>query len=488
MTAIAPACQPASPRRRQQTKSLRLAVVLVVAFMSLWNHSTAHAQQRSTRVAIPDDWDFGFDLFHSMLEAQGLRQQAAPGRSIWSTPLDRLLPNPSQSVLILTGSIPDVDGRYILHRFIADGGIVLIATDQRLEIAGFFRTQPGPVRDAAHAQFGHDDCLNIPIQHTAHSLVYGVNSLVTNQSGWIDQFETLRNYRWSTLSSLPSSSTPKHSRRKALLAVAESATDAQGKLIVLADESILTNSMLWYGDNQILALNLVRELSIGDRTDMLFLRDGKTVSSRIDELLAAEVAQMKIPPNAIPPEALRDLPAEALLGIGNAVLSDIEDSNILNELIVNRPRRMPARFYSRAILFTLCGIALVIFLILAWRGSQTLLPWARTRQVMPASQGAAVVPLSQAAAALARDACRMLTGSNESEDWTRQLDSNGAVGQQLVNASRRPADTRRTLDDVLEWTSAPGSSSLSKSQFEDFGQRLYDLKQLKPADERVSVS
>lgn len=477
------------PDRRQRTQlTIQLAVIMAVICTSYGNHNAAAAQQPSPQVNIPKDWDFGFDLFYSMLSAQGLRQHAAPRVSIWKAPLDRLLTNPKRSVLILTGKIPDVDGRYGIHRFIAAGGTVVIATDQAVEIFGFFRTQSRTVKDKNHAQFGHDDCLKVQTQTTSKSLMYGVNTLITNRSGWISNFETSPRYRWTTLARLPSTTTPGRSRRMPLLAVAESVQKNGGKLIVLADESVLTNGMLWYGDNQILALNLVRELSAGGREEMLFLRDGKTVNSRINDLLAAEAAKMDIPPDMIPPEALSDLPADALLGIANAVVSDIEDSNVLNDIVVDRPRGMPDRFYRRAILFALCAFALAVFLLFAWRGSQALLPWAQSRQAVSASHGAAVLPLSQAAAALSRDTCRLLTDSDQAEDWEKKLDASGPVGQQLLHASKNPNDTRRTLNDLVAWSTSPRSTMLSKAQFEDFGQRLYDLRQLQSTDERHYVS
>jgi hypothetical protein len=480
--------QPTHDRKTRWNPSRQLAVVIAVVFLPFCSPHAVLAQQPSPEITVPDNWDFGFDLFYSMLDAQGLRQQAAPKGSIWGTRLDRVLRNPKKSVLILTGGIQDVDGRYVLHHFIAAGGMVLIATDQSLEIIGFFRTRRGPVQDVDSAQFDYEDCLKVSTETTSHPLVYGVNSLITNRSGWISHFETSKHYRWSTLARLPSTSSPNRSRRMPLLAVAESVQEGSGKLFVLADESIFTNGMLWHGDNQILALNLVRELSAGSRTEMLFLQDGKTVNSRINDMLLAEAAKMDIPPDLIPPEALRDLPAEALLGIGNAVLSDIEDSNILNDLVVDRPRSMPARFYRRAIVFALCGLALIVFLILAWRGSQTLLPWAQSKQIAPASHAAAVVPLNQAAAALARDTCRLLTGSEQADEWAKQMDPSGTVGQQLMNASEHPDDIRQTLSEVVEWSTSTRSTSLSKTQFEEFGQRLYDLRQLKPADERQHVS
>lgn len=487
MTPSGHSCRTALGHMNVLRSTVQISVATAFVCMLFCNHQIVNAQESSPGISIPKDWDFGFDLFYSMLDAQGLRQHAGPRGSIWRARLDRLLPNPSQSALILTGRIPDVDGRYVLHQFIAAGGVVLIATDQALEVAGFFRTQSRPVKDTNHAQFGHEDCLRVATLNTPHALVYGVNSLFTNRSGWIRNFETWRQYRWATLARLPSSTTPVRSRRMPLFAVAESVRGNAGKLIVLADESILSNGMLWHGDNQILALNLVRELSAGGRTEMLFLRDGRAVNSRINDLLLAEASQMNIPPEMIPPEALRDLPAEALLEIGNAVLTDIEDSNLLNEIVVDRPRSMPPRFYRRAILFALCGIALLIFLLLAWRGSQVLLPWAQSRQGAPAAPATAVVPLNQAAAALARDTCRLLTGSDRTEDWARQMDPSGSLGQHFMNATKNPDDIRQTLCDVVEWSTSPRDAVLSKVEFEEFGQRLYDLRQLKPADVRLHV-
>ena len=54
-----------------------------------------------------------------------------------------------------------------------------------------------------------------------------------------------------------------------------------GRLVLMADHSILINGMLWHGDNARLAVNLADWLSTGERKEVAFIVDGKPAKAML---------------------------------------------------------------------------------------------------------------------------------------------------------------------------------------------------------------
>ena len=348
-----------------------IASCLVV---SLLTNAVAQPATESPGETIPANWEFDFDLFHWVLEQQGLKSRNHALDTSHPERWNRLFRIPSKAVVILTGDILKVSDRRTFHRFLSQGGVILVATNEPVSVHGFFSIDFGPVTTTNRRRVwhGHNDCLQVITSSSSapSSITRNVSTIVTNRSGWISHLNKLLYYDWSRLAKLPSSLEPRKSSGQPLVAVAVSKQNAAGRLFVMADGSPLSNGMLWHGDNLILLTNLVQEFTKANRTEFAFLHDGQPVGSRADELLLQEVARQMTTPPEIPPEALADLPAEALLEIGNTLATSIEDSDVFNEMATDRPRSLADRFFRRAILFSVCAAALAFFFIRSWLACQ----------------------------------------------------------------------------------------------------------------------
>lgn len=461
--------------RRQRLADSKISRLTILCGLICVHVLTAEGRGQDP-VPAPVHWDSGMDLFCSMLQSQGLRAKDLKRTDPQTLALDRFFADPKRSAVILTGDVEPSRFEGI-RAYLNAGGMLLLATDQTTRFENLCIVRGGRVRDSQNSH-GFRDCLLLRPRLSDHSLMQGVDTVLTNQSGWISVLNRFPSVRWTVPIRLPQSAIPGASTGSPLLATADVGDFPSGRLIVLADDSLLTNGMLWHANNKTLALNLVNELSSRQRNTMLFLRNGRPVRSRVGDLLLQQAAQMDLPPEGIPQEALRNLPGDALLAIGNQLLIDIEDSNVINDALTNRPRSLSRRAYRRAVLLLICSVALLIFLHRAWRKNQPLLSWKRPRRALPPPASASVVPLEHAAGALARDTCRRLTGSDKVLEWQRELSAGGPVWHRLVNTSESPLMTTRVLDAVLQRAAAQTSISLTKSQLERFGQQVYELRLL----------
>lgn len=462
--------------RRQRLADRKISRLAILCGLICVHVLTAEGRGQDP-VPAPADWDSGMDLFCSMLQSQGLRAKDLKRTDSQTLALDRFFAAPERSAVILTGYVEPSRFEGI-RAYLNAGGMLLLATDQTTRLENLCIVRGGRVRDSQNRQ-GFRDCLLLRPRLSDHSLMQGVDTVLTNQSGWISVLNRFPSVRWTVPIRLPQSAIPGASQGSPLLATADVGDFPSGRLIVLADDSLLTNGMLWHANNKTLGLNLVNELASQKRNTMLFLRNGRPVRSRVGDLLLQQAAQMDLPPETIPPEALWDLPGDALLDIGNQLLIDIEDSNVINDALTNRPRFLSSRSYRRALLLLIGSLALLIFLYRAWRRNQPLLSWKRPRRALPPPASASVVPLEHAAAALARDACRRLTGSDDVVEWQRELSAQGPGWQKLVDASESPRMTKQALADVLQQAAAQNPVSLTKAQLERFGQQVYDLRFLR---------
>jgi len=446
----------------------------------------------SSDLADSATWDFDFDLFYWMLESQGLQSRNDSFDSSSPERWDRLFNDASESVVVLTGDVRRVVHWSTFHKFMAQGGVILLATNEPISVYGFFRVDYGPalVLDRSQSWQGYTDCLMVTDIQPSVSWMEDVSTIVTNRSGWIARLEGSLDYVWSPFAWLPFDLEPQESSGQPLAAMAANRDRSPGRLIVLADGSPLSNGMLWHGDNLRLLINTVQELTRDNRTEFAFLHNGQPMSGGITEQMLQQAAsQFPVPDPAdvsiealadIPPEALADLPPEMLLEIGNTVATSIEDSNILNELITDRPRQLPQRFYRRAILFVVCAIALAVFVLRGWLNEHSAVPWLRKKRRPEARESPAFLSgtnYDQAAEALSRDTCRMLTGSPDSADWQQRLQPDGTTWQQLYAQSSAPQTTVDVVAKVLLWATSGSKTRLTRLEFERFGMSIHQLKQ-----------
>lgn len=439
------------------------------------------AQAGPATPKVPANWELDYDLFQTLLQTRGLRSSNAAVDRVLPNPWDRAFRDPSKSVVILTGSLRSLSSWRPFHRFLTQGGVVLVATNEPVEVRGFFRIEFGPAttRDTRRRWQGYADCLLVTDTKTG-PLVDQVSTIVTNRSGWIAHLESTPFYDWSVLARMPGNLQPRSSAYMPLAAMA-TGRESSGRLIVMADGSPLTNGMLWHGDNLKLLTNLVQELTRDNRTEFAIINGGQPFNSRVPELLVQEAMEQvpEVPPE-IPPEALADLPADALLEIGNTLATSIEDSDVLNEVAIDRPRSLADRFYRRSILLTICAAAVAVFVLRSWLNSRTLLPWMRrNRYPEPVEPPASLAAMNfdRAGRALARDTCRFLTDSQEPDDWQAMLKPEGAIWRQLCSQAPVFKTAADTIAQVLSLSAPDSDMKLSQRDFERFGAAIHVLKE-----------
>ncbi|MCH2211302.1 MAG: hypothetical protein MK110_08365 [Fuerstiella sp.] len=455
----------------------------------------AQTSTNTAAPAIPPTWDFDFDLFQTLLEIEGLESQPnEPGQNL-GLDRDRMMVAPSRSVMILTGKLEGVSSWNLFHNFLKKGGVILVASNEPTDMYGFFRIDFGPVTagDPNLRWQGHQDCIQLTDINHSNALMNGVSTIVINRSGWIDRLNDSMEYQWSPLVVLPDRVHPPESVHQPVIAVAQSRRNGTGRLVVLADGSLLSNGMLWHGNNLTLLVNLVQELTRDNRNAYIFLNDGQPVENRVTGLirqLAPDVltnlrsASDQIPAEQssdLPLEALANLPGETLLDIGNTLAARIDDSEILNQLLADRPRYQASRFYRRSILFAIFAAGVTIFLIRSYLADQSPSPWLKQPRRPRGPASPATVPVTdydQATRALARDTCRYFTGSGDPKDWRSRLQPDGDLWRTLSSRSPVPSATIDTMDQVLSFSTETENTQLSHQQFERFGESVYQLRQL----------
>ena len=366
------------------------------------------------------DINFGFHVFHSVLEGRGL-ETTADINVVDNTPYN--------SVIVLVGDVARNDflARINLERFLSRGGAVLLATDKPTWVDDFCLIKGGPVTvaDEADAYQGFVDCPQVT-NLTSHRINRGVTRVIANRAGWIDTTFT-RHGSWERVAWFPLSNAS-NDGNETLIAAFEPNRSTRGRMVVVADHSLLINSMIMHGDNSRLMLNLSKWLTDDGRTNLFIVVDGlpQTSEGRPDPNQLPPLP----PPEDLPPitmDDLRNLPADAWLPFGNKLLAKMEDADMHNELAAARPREMSSRLYRRA-LYIIAAILGVLFILwyLMKRSNQVDSPIqtpahsgleARVQQQLKTSQ---FLPAAQM---LASKLFCNISLSNQHDDWDRDLEN-----------------------------------------------------------------
>jgi hypothetical protein len=244
-------------------------------------------------------------------------------------------------------------------------------------------------------------------------------------------------------------------------------------MYLFADQSLFTNGMLWHGDNAILAVNLTQLLTAGGRTQLLFVTDGT--------LLGSYQTSPALNSDQPPPELPEELPEpdmQTLLKLANSVVQNVQESNVLNEALANRPRDMRPPYFRRAVLFVLMALALAFIIWKATAAGPQAQPAMPERQMQTAHALASgrrvkAQEFGLAASLLSRELCRELTGSPNTADWQRQLSSNRDDEQ-----SRLPSKSQqKQLATVLELALNTRTVHISRRRFQAIGRSIQQLRQ-----------
>jgi hypothetical protein len=432
------------------------------------------AQDAATVPTVPtvppvdSDWHFRFELFQMLLEEQGTKTVSS---------VESALAVPSQSVVVMIGDLSGTSREEWLRllRFVAQGGRVLLASDRKCIVDGIGQFHSGPVtatRSADRYQ-GYADCLRIQNRGSKHPLSVGVDELVTNRAGWFTP-QPGGSLSWEVAAVLPANCQPILGRSQPLVSVGRISPEDSGVVVVVSDQSIFSNNMLWHGDNAVFSIRVSELLTEGDRDRLAFLTDGVIQPGYRQSLQEAQTPD--IPPVKPPiPEQLPEPELETILRVANTVIRKVEDSNVLNKALMNQPRNVRQPLYQHLLMLGLTLIAGAWILWLMMRRGATPAAPVPSRQMLSASRitgqlHAERLEFGAAAEILSRDLCRDLTGSSSPADWHKLLHSE--------SASKFSRSQRKTLAGVLELALRGSRVHISRRRFQSLGRGIRELRSL----------
>lgn len=413
------------------------------------------------------DWHFRYEYFRSLFEDEGLKV---------TTNVPEAFDDPEDTVLIQVGRLEAIHPQYV-RDFCQRGGAALVATDDRYNFYGVGQFVEGPVRvfGSEHRYQGFEDCISINSVNSLHPLMLDVNQLVLNRSGWLTS-SRWGEPDWKVAFSLPEKTSQLSASESPVLATTDSFSSADGRLALCADPSVFTNGMMWHGDNAQLAVNMARYL-IGDgRKRVVFVVDNRPLGS-FRQSVSQDVLDA-LPPPIEPPASFWDLPLPLMAKAANEMLGEVQNSNVLNEALADRPRNLSQPRYLRLLIFILTGIALMLLLRRLISGGRqqpgrSLVRQMKSAQVMQNERITKSAEYGHAASMLARELCVQVAASSDPADWVRRLKSNAVVGSDTIQKRYRGE-----LSDVVDMAVNTQKVHLSEQRFLDFGRTLSRLRQL----------
>lgn len=468
---------------RQLAGFVRSLVVMCVLTLAL---TTSVLSQESppvaNDVARDADWHFRHELFQMLLEERGLSVESS---------LESALASPQESVVVLFGrqarsQVGDV--RKLLP-FVDQGGTVLVATDRSAMMGVIASFVAGPVTsdDEATQYQSLPDCLRVTDLDRDHPLMQDVGEVIINRSGWLSLIPS-SSMNWQVVASVPQSCSPRRSRGQPLIAVSQ--RKGKGTMIIASDPSLFTNSMLWHGDNAILAIRMSEMLCRDNKRRLAFLIDGQPLASyRSSPLLQQSTTAS--PPNPPSPRNRRPPPKptwESTLRLANSVIQNVEESNILNEAVINHPRYPNRRLYPLVIFFSLLAVTALWLLSKLSDTSAARPPLPKPRMMKTASdiEGDDTedsLRYGVAAQILAREFCRELSSGCElPPEWPQCW----APATLLPIWDDLTKSQRRDLSTLVELAARPNAPHISPRRLRQLGEMLRRTKELHRSASSVS--
>ncbi len=465
-----------SARRFQSAARLNAVCSLVIILFFFWQ--CAFVQSQQTNPSNELKWHVGCELFQMLLEERGMA-------TIQS--LESSLNSPADSVIVLTGDLTrlrsDIVANLVL--FVKRGGNVLIATDQPNLMPGLGEIKAGPVvaLRVDDRYFDFKDCIRIQDIDTSHESMTGVKEIVANRTAWLSlptNSARVNSLRWQVIASLPSDCLPSNSSNQPLIAVGTGSSQVAGVMVLIADTSVVTNGMIWHGDNASFAIRLSELLGRGKKTGLSFMVDGR--------VLASYRGRMQPPPpnissnrtNEQPVPRIQDIPntdLETKLRMANHILKSVADSNILNEAMAKQPRSVDSKLYVFAVLALVAAAGGLLFLAYLLRRVPALLKLQPTIPHHSAFEMDSGLKqrnsqYGPAAFILAREFCKECSGTIDEKGWR-----NKATG--FHHSGAIPND--KTFRDKLEYVRSFEISNLvprvSEKEFLKLGKTIHELRQ-----------
>ena len=460
-------------RLTQQFRSTLFTTLgLLLAFVAFAGSIQAQAVNRPGN-ANSDKWYLGYNGFRMLLEERGLTVR---------TDLSATLTRPKESVVVMFGDVTRVslaEWRR-LRAYVAQGGSLLVATERGFKLPGVSLFTRGPVSSLdQNSQYqGFEDCIVLSDLNQSHPLSKGLRRIIVNKTGWMSTSED-SSLQWEVIAALTEDVLPGSARHRPVIMAGIDAAPGTGVMILSADQSLFSDGMLWHGDNSLFAIQVSDLLCKGNRKWLTVYDNGQTLPSYMAEL-ALPPTPPQLPPN-IPPQIPPDIdPPEpdlaTMLRMANEVIDEVQDSNILNETLKERPRNMPPVAWARTILL----ILLILFLLFVlWRLVQNrwhLVPnrHARFMQSMYGvhlSRQLETSEFGSAVETLARDLCRELTGSQVESDWLRLIAANPDLPSATFSRTQKKA-----LKEVVGIAMRGCRVHISRRKFQSLGRNIETIR------------
>lgn len=450
---------------------MRLVYLLII--LATFTADALASQPPADSLTANEQWHLGYELFQMLLEERGL----TPERS-W----DDALSSPSTSVVVVCGDLRQIPQPDWLRarRFVDQGGAMLVVSEGGFDFPGVCSFYQGTVvtSDPRDRYQSFADCIRIRRLKTDDALVKGVGELVVNRTGWLSA-PMDDSMDWQVIASLPSATLPRASRNQPLILAGRGAEPLAGVMVLAADESLLTNGMLWHGDNAVFAIQVSELLCSKTRRSLLFVRNGRPLpgyrESSATQNQTPEQPPLPQPPvNIQPPEPDFD----TKLKLANAVINEVQESNLINEVLRDRPRQARPLAYLKTVLLILLVLAtlFVIWRLMqspqklpsepANRFMQSVFGVMTSRQIANSEFGAAIV-------LLARDLCIELTGSRIETDWIRCLSERPGSPARNLNLAQR-----RELTEILGLALRGATIHVPRRRFQSLGRSIKELREI----------
>lgn len=470
--------------------TLRLLVGLTVL---IWCSHRVIAQT-SPDQDTADDWQWGYLGFRMLLQEKGLQD---------SSDLELTLQSPRQSVLVVFGKLDQLTrGEWLrLRRFVAQGGALLVAGEESCQIPGVTQLTQGPAESANELERyeQYSDVLLLPCSGP-HPLAQGLKSIVVNKTGWMTTPEDT-SLDWTVILQLSGQTTPAAARGQAvLLAGLDPAVDG-GVMLISADRSLFSDGMIWHGDNSLLAINAVDLLCRGERRLLNVIESGQLAERNpaasaggMSDTSDAESRRQRRNQDVAtdselpgrPPRLTRKPPArlpapqpdlQTLLQTANAVIDKVQDSNLLNETLRDRPRNMRPLAWLRTTLLVLLIIAGLWVLYQIFSRRAPALPRWKSRIMQSlfgvySSQQLSRNEFGPAAQILCRSLCAEITGSEYETDWVQLKSRRNAP----PNSSGLPSSISRSLDEIVSIAINGSQMYLPRRKFRRLGRMIRELQ------------
>ena len=438
----------------------RVACLLVLYVHPVLAQSDDHAP--------PPEWHKSYEMFQMLLEQRGL---------VVTDSLTSSLSTPSESVVILLGDqrIVPHDGWLQLRRFVGQGGSLLVASEQNLQLPGvcsFFAGDAKSINDEdRYLKFA--DCLRLTSVNPDHPLTQGVDAIVVNRTGWLTP-PTDESLSWQVIASLPDDCSPRAARGQPVVLAGLDPEPDRGVIILAADKSLFSNGMLWHGDNAVFAIRTTDLLCRGHRKRLTLIIDGRPqpVYSQ-NAVIPPPGIPPQLPPNIDPPEP----ELATMLKFANIAVDKVQSSNIFNETLRDRPRNMRPVAWLRTVLLilVLLAVLLVLWKLMQTRFLQTPSRQTQFMQSMYGVQSANQIAASEfgtAVEVLARDLCAEITGSRAETDWIRLMSTESHSSATLSRG------LRKGLKEVAGIAVKGCRVHISRRRFQAIGTMIQELRAL----------